>query len=213
MPMAADDPRDGHGDGPRGDWRPIPDPTTLTTEQLRRELSALREILTARLDGMDRATVLLDETVNRTPTIIQTEISHVRELMNEKFAAVEQRFHERDVRFTQQNTANAAALDAALRAARELGELQARANALANAKTEESVTQQLHALTEKIDVNTQRLDRGEGTVTGAAGVRTESRLDRGQIVSVIIAIISAVSVAVAIIIATRPHLREETCSE
>src|SRR5579863_5690098 len=139
--MAADDPRDGHGD-----WRPIPDPTVLTTEQLRRELSALREILTARLDGMDRATVLLDETVNRTPTIIQTEISHVRELMQEKFAGVDQRFTERDIRFAQQNTANAAAVEAALRAARELGEAQSRANTLANAKTEESVAQQLKAL-------------------------------------------------------------------
>jgi hypothetical protein len=197
--MAADDPHD------IGELLPRPDPTRLTTDQLRRELSALREILTARLDAMDRATSLLDATVNRTPTIIQTEISHVRELMNEKFTAVEQRFHERDVRFDQQNQANAAALDAALRAARELGDLQSKANALANAKTEESVTQQLKALTEKIDVNTQRLDRGEGSMTGAAGVRTESRLDRGQITSVIVAIISAVSVAVAIIIATRPR--------
>src|SRR6185437_13512206 len=121
MDMAADDPRDGHGDGPRGDWRPVPDPTTLTTEQLRRELSALREILTARLDGMDRATLLLSETVNRTPTQIQTEIAHVRERMQEtlsglggqaeeKFASIGLQFAERDVRTTQAATASAQAL-------------------------------------------------------------------------------------------------------
>jgi len=202
MPVAADDPRDGHGDGPRGDWRPIPDPTTLTTEQLRRELSALREILTARLDGMDRATTLLDETVNRTPTAIQTAISHLKELHDEKFRAVEQRFSERDVRFTQQNVANAAALDAALRAARELGELQTRANALANAKTEESVAQQLKALAEKIDVSTQRLDRGEGTTAGAASSRTEQRLNTGQLIGIIGVVIAVASIIVGIVLAT-----------
>ncbi len=38
-----------------GEWRPVPDPTKLTTDQLRRELAALREIIETRLDGMDRA--------------------------------------------------------------------------------------------------------------------------------------------------------------
>jgi vacuolar-type H+-ATPase subunit I/STV1 len=166
-------------------WTPRPDPTILTTAQLLRELAALRELLEARLDGMDRATELLSATVNRTPTVIQTEISHVREVIDEKFASVDQRFAERDVRFTQQNEANAEALKAALTAARELGELQTRANALANAKTEESVSQQLKSLAEKIDVNTQRIDRGEGSDVGAAGQRTDQRLNMSQVIAAI----------------------------
>jgi hypothetical protein len=36
----------------------VPDPTTLTTDQLRRELAALRELLEVRLDAMDTATEL-----------------------------------------------------------------------------------------------------------------------------------------------------------
>src|SRR5665213_462443 len=36
------------------DIRPIPDPSTLTTAQLHRELSALRELIEARLDGTDK---------------------------------------------------------------------------------------------------------------------------------------------------------------
>lgn len=122
--MAADDPREGYPPGQQRDWRPIPDPTSLTTEQLRRELSALREILTARLDGMDRATALLDETVNRTPTEIQTQIAHLKELLEsrhenaegmsltrlssleQRFAEIdlryEQRFSERDIRFREE---------------------------------------------------------------------------------------------------------------
>jgi hypothetical protein len=80
---------------------------------LRRELSGLREILTARLDGMDRATALLSETVNRTPTVIQTEISHLRELIDEKviglgdtsserLKTVDRRISDSDVRYQQQ---------------------------------------------------------------------------------------------------------------
>ncbi len=64
--------------GPRGDyppsqqnWRPIPDPTELTTEavalataQFRRELSGVREILETRLTGDDEQRALLWGRVN-----------------------------------------------------------------------------------------------------------------------------------------------------
>src|SRR5665213_4442028 len=36
------------------DIRPIPDPSTLTTSQLHRELASLRELIEARLDGTDK---------------------------------------------------------------------------------------------------------------------------------------------------------------
>jgi hypothetical protein len=197
MPMAADDPRDGHGNGPAGDWRPIPDPTALTTEQLRRELSGLREILTARLDGMDRATKLLDETVNRTPTIVQTEISHLRELMNEKlgslggkaeekFSSIELQFAERDVRTNQAAIASAQALAAALQAAKEAVFEQAQAAAKAAEKTELSTTKQIDLIQnqiktlgdtfgDKIDDLKGRIDRGEGAGLGSATTLIETR--------------------------------------
>jgi hypothetical protein len=199
---AADDPRDGHGD-----WRPVPDPTTLTTEQLRRELSALREIITARLDGYDTATSLLSETVNRTPTIIQTEIAHVRELMTEKltslggsaeekFRSIEKQFEERDVRTNQAATAAGEALKAALQAAKEAVFEQAQAAAKAADKTELSTTKQIDLIqnqiktlgdsfTDKIDDLKGRIDRGEGASGGASDYRAERRLDSGQVLQVL----------------------------
>ena len=101
---AADDPRDGN----------IPGPPYLTTEELRRDVSALREILQARLDGMDRATVVLSDTVNRTPTAIQIAVGNLRELAEEKldsasrvsaerFESLVNRFAERDERFEATN--------------------------------------------------------------------------------------------------------------
>lgn len=51
-----------------------PDPTVLTTQQMTRAVNAERdyvngqlEVLRERLTGIDRATVVLNETVNRTP--------------------------------------------------------------------------------------------------------------------------------------------------
>jgi len=203
--MAADDPRAGH----------VPGPAYLTTEELRRDVSALREILQARLDGMDRATVVLSETVNRTPTIIQTEISHVRELMNEKlakidgeaaekFRSIEQQFAERDVRTEQSATASASALAAALQAAKEAVFEQAQAAAKAAEKTELSFTKQIDAIGlqiktvsdgfgDRIGELKERIDRGEGNSAGASGQRTETRLNMASVVSLALLAISVVT--------------------
>jgi uncharacterized protein YoxC len=77
------------------DQPPVPDPTALTTEQLLRTVSAERDyvdgkiaVLEQRLDAIDKATRLLNETVNRTPTEIQREVSHLRELLFERINAV-----------------------------------------------------------------------------------------------------------------------------
>src|SRR6202034_938167 len=97
-----------------GDWLPRPDPTTLTTAQLLRELGALRELVFTRLDAMDKATALLSETVNLTPTVIQTEVRHALELTDGRFAGIGRQFEERDTRTEQAAKASKEALDAAL---------------------------------------------------------------------------------------------------
>ena len=187
-----------------GDWRPVPDPTLLTTAQLLRELGALRELIETRLDGMDRATALLSETVNRTPTVIQTEISHVRELTDERFAGIGKQFTERDVRTEQAAKAAKEALDAALLAAKELVSQQNEANAAAADKAEQSTIKQIDqigiridtmqkALDDRLTELKERIDRGEGGAAGAAGHRTEQRLNLSQVVAVAAVLIAAAS--------------------
>jgi hypothetical protein len=173
--MAADDPRDGH----------VPGPPYLTTEELRRDVSALREILQARLDGMDRATVVLSETVNRTPTAIQIAVDHLKELHDERFASVDQRFDERDVRTDQAAKASKEALDAALLAAKELVSQQNEANAAAADKAEQSTIKQIDqigiridtmqkALDDRLTELKERIDRGEGSGSGARAEREDA---------------------------------------
>jgi hypothetical protein len=76
------------------DWRPRPDPTVLTTQQLRETeaainrawhegLAGLRELLEQRLDGMDRATVLLAERIDK----IIPDSLHGRDVLRVESAA------------------------------------------------------------------------------------------------------------------------------
>lgn len=48
---------------------PVPDPTTLTTQQLYRESTGLRDILETRLAAMDKALGLLQNAANKSPSI------------------------------------------------------------------------------------------------------------------------------------------------
>ena len=168
------------------------DPTKFTTAQLDRAIDNIDRVYSTRLDGMDEAVKVLSETVNRTPTVIQVEISHVRELTKaqldslqstttEKFASVTQQFLERDIRTEQAATANASALAAALQAAKEAVAEQANAAAKAADKTELSFTKLIEqtqlqittvaeGLGDKIDDLKGRLDRGEGNSSGVQSV-------------------------------------------
>lgn len=76
--------------------RPVPDPTSLTTDQLQREigmlkeqtqreLEALKELVFMRLDGMDKASGLLAEGVNKVPSNVSTQVGHLREMVFSRF--------------------------------------------------------------------------------------------------------------------------------
>jgi hypothetical protein len=79
---------------------PVPDPSLLTTEQLRRELATqndrlteriigLEEKLKTRLDAMDKASLLLNENMTRVPTDTDKQIMQLRTLQDEKFRTIE----------------------------------------------------------------------------------------------------------------------------
>jgi hypothetical protein len=235
-------------------WTPVPYPTALTdaaigraTEQFRRELDALREVLSqrigqgieardvgianlretigARLDAMDRATQVLEQTVNRTPTLLQTAIANVKEVYDErflslrqqltdrtmtydeKFASIQLQFIERDVRTEQAATASASALAAALQAAKEAVFEQSQAASRAAEKTELSFTKQIDqiqlqiktigdAFSDKIDDLKGRIDRGEGSETGAGRQRSETRLNMGAVISISLLVVAVLSLIV-----------------
>src|SRR5580704_1117553 len=87
---------------------PIPDPTTLTTDQLRREITALRELTEARFEGMEA----------EQKTIIQS-VSQLGALHEQKFEGVKTQFAERDVRQETKGRDDKTAIDAALKSIQE----------------------------------------------------------------------------------------------
>ncbi len=159
----------------RPNFIPVPDPTVLTTEQLRRELQSQREY-------------------------ILSELSKVSAVNDEKFVGV-------DLRFGESKTA----LDAALRAQKDIADVQTKANAEAAEKTERAFTKQFDAMMalvastskatdDRIMDLTRRLDRGEGMATGGAAVKTEHRLDVGTLVAIISVIVAALAVVAAVVV-------------
>jgi hypothetical protein len=162
-----------------GDLIPRPDPTALTAtaianakEDLRRELAQLREILEARMDSMDHERQLL------------------LQIMNERAAEIDRRFGERDLRFRERDQARQDAVRTALDAAKELSDARDASADKAIEKFEISVREQISQIGElaasaRQQLDTQiralekRLDRGEGETGGAAGYRTQRRLDTG----------------------------------
>src|SRR5665647_978083 len=113
---------------------PVPDPTVLTTRQLlreieilrdlvddkvevrQREVAALKELLFVRIDAMEQATALRARAVDDAPANNARQISHLRELMDERFASIGVQFKERDIRSERETRDNKLAVDAAFAA-------------------------------------------------------------------------------------------------
>lgn len=162
---------------------PIPDPTTLTTANLHRELLSLQSLIVARLDAMDKATELLNQNVTRVPTDTDKQISHLKELHDEKFLSVQRQFQERDVRTEQIAAASTTAISAALQAAKEAVAEQNRASALSIAKSETATTKQIDQQGAQIQTQTSSLnDKIESETRGLNDkIQSETRALNGMI--------------------------------
>jgi hypothetical protein len=152
-----------------------PDPTDAVNDAVERAVKAERDyvdgkigILGERLDAIDRATELLNETVNRVPTDVQKEVGHIRELTDEKFSGIQTQFKERDTRQERESRDNKVAVDAAFAAQKEAASEQNKSNTLAINKSETSTIETINkldrlfktttdALGDKIDDNKQRV--------------------------------------------------------
>jgi len=88
---------------------PVPDPTLLTTQQLLREISTIRELVTYQIDGItskietrlagnDKAVELIQANANKFPDQITAAVNHLKNLHEEKFRSFETQFTERDLR-------------------------------------------------------------------------------------------------------------------
>jgi hypothetical protein len=178
---------------------PIPDPSLMTTKQLQREVFGLRELLEVklgssiasvdlirsvietRLDGMDKAIRLLQDTADKFPARIDEKIGSLRAVHEEKFASIQTQFAERDVRTEQAAGAVKIAVDAALQAQKEAASENSKMNAAATAKSEASTTKLIDAqaftitnlqkaFDDKLGDVKDRVNRIEGMGAGAGAL-------------------------------------------
>jgi thymidylate synthase len=165
-------------------------------------VGALQKLFGQRITGLEVIMKMLDEALKNAPsdrdalrerlqTDIQIAVDNLRRLHEERFTAIQQQFTERDTRTDQEKKSSKEALDAALLAQKESVSQQNDANTTAATKSETSFTKQIDqigtliatlekSLTDRITELKERIDRGEGQGAGAAGERTERRLDLGS---------------------------------
>ncbi len=185
---------------PSDDTRPIPDPTFLTTQQLLRELTNLKEVMFARLDAMDKAIILLQDTANRSPTINEVFLQH-----EERFTAIGLQFRERDVRSERESRDNKVAVDAAFAAQKEAAAKQDEANQKAIDKSEKATNDSINKLGEVVKASTQaladKIDDVKGRLTAM-----ESRTKGGsEVWGLIVGLIGVAGVITGIVIALTRH--------
>jgi hypothetical protein len=196
-----------NGNGHRGDIKPIPDPSRLTTEQLYREIAALRDVVETRLTAMDLAVTLAREDYNRQPTAIERAISHLRDQLGARldgmdkirdlrFAAVVDQFKERDHR-----------VEAALSGTQELAAQHNATSAIAITKSEGNTIKQLDQIMVQIatqdkahaglfaDIK-ERLYRIEGKELGKTDTEKSHRDNTSLYIALAVAIVSFLSLAI-----------------
>ncbi len=203
---------------PNGGSTPVPDPTKLTTAavdravaQWHRDITAVREIIEARLDASDAATVLRLSVVEQhhesMREVITAQIRHVEAVSNERFANIATQFAERDTRTVLAADESRVSLKAALDAAKEAVSEQNKANSLAIGKSEDATKERLDALSalmaasgksleDKIADVKSRLDRGEGHNAGMT--------DGWKLVVGFVGLIATIAVIVSAIAAMQP---------
>lgn len=165
-----------------GGSRPVPDPTILTTQQLNREIAAMRDYIDGqisvgreRLDAIDKATELRLGTIDHIPARIDEKVETLKAVtiehlsrfdqqledrtiwLEEKFVSIKQRFDERDTRSERESRDNKVAVDAAFAAQKEAASEQNKSNTLAIDKSEVAQKETVNKLAELFQTSTNGL--------------------------------------------------------
>lgn len=155
------------------------DPTTLTTDQLRREIGALKDLMLREISqleklsateiacaqeladqkfaAIDHATALRLTVIGDIPKTIAEKVNHLAALNEERFASVGRQFAERDTRTDAITVLNNKALDAALAAQKEAAAETNKSNTLAISKSETATTETINKLAELFQTTTDGL--------------------------------------------------------
>jgi hypothetical protein len=212
VPSSADRDRVSHGETK-------PDPSALTTQLTLREIASLEKIISTRLDAMDRAMIIFQESLTRVPTDTDKQVGGLKSLMAERFnvimerfASIETQFRERSVQREQSSRESKEAITAAFQAAKDSVSQQNASNALAISKSESAMVKQMDAfevllntsisaLDGKIADIKDRLTTIEGRTSGASTAQALTQGNQVQWVGIIAACFAILFGGAALIMA------------
>ena len=178
---------------------------TLLVEKeraLQAAVAAATFAVDVRIDGIDKASVILADNVNRVPTLLDREMGRMVALTDEKFVGVQRQFVERDARTAENQKSAETAVNAALSAQKEAVAQQNAAYAASGNKSEATTTKQIDGivallssqstgLNDKITDLNRRMDRGDGQMAGVKNNAT-------QIIAIVAVVASVLGVGVAL---------------
>jgi hypothetical protein len=173
---------------------PVLDPARLTTQVVDRAISAFREVVEARLIGMDKAIAVIADQVDKLPAdavtrcdelradinrqmlalreLIMSQIENVRSVSADKFDSVNGRFRERDAQLEQAAREGRISLDSALAAAKDAVSEHNKSNERAIEKAEMATQKQIEAMLQLMTTSNRSLEERIGDL--------KTRLDRGE---------------------------------
>jgi hypothetical protein len=174
-----------------------------------------RDQLRSRLDGMDKATELLQSLAVELGKRTEEKIDALRNIHEEKFASIQVQFRERDVRAEQTQKESKSGLETALIAAKEAVAEQNRSSALSIAKSETATMKQIDQLgvqiatssssaNDKIADVKDRLNRIEGNATGSEKTRSVETAQHQWGISTVISVL-AILISCAVLVFNAMH--------
>jgi hypothetical protein len=161
---------------------PVQDPSALTTAQLLREITSLKDVLGVRLNGIEKANDVFAENINRFPTATEKAVTTLRELVdsrfsevyttiqdqgaliNEKLEGIHAQFGLRDKAVKETSDLNSTALQAALAASEKSSNRQTEWFAASQLKLENTFTKQLDQMAETVKTLNNNLTDKVNTV-------------------------------------------------
>lgn len=180
------------------------------------KLISLRDLLTTRIEAMEKVAQVQSDNVNRVPTLLDREAARLQVLLDERTANIRTTIKERDDQAHEDKVAAAKQWQLALSSLKELISSQNSANSLAIAKAEDATTNDLTSLSTLItatkdvlngEINNlkQRMDRGEGTDRGQRLAVAETHSNIGSVTLLIGSIVGVIGIVMTILSFSSAH--------
>jgi hypothetical protein len=183
-----------------GNFRPVPDPTLLTTEALHREIASLSNFMLREIAALK---LLIQASQGALKELVQTQVDAHNALDDARFERLDIHFATNEQHRLELKEDNTNRLNYVIEALKERGDEHFKANLALIEKSERTVDDSIakigdgfktttDAILQRIDDLKERVGKIEAIKQGAVEQKTESRAITGSTVAIVGVIITAI---------------------